>query len=185
MVGHTGVMAAAVKAAEAVDVAVGEVAAAVEAVGGALLVTADHGNLEMMRDPATGQPHTAHTVGPVPLVYVGARAGATLRAGGALRDVAPTLLDLLGLPQPVEMTGKLVDAIGSGRFDVIICNIANPDMVGHSGDLQAAILAAQAVDVAIGAVEGAVREAAVSYTHLDVYKRQKPGCSPFRRNRLR
>jgi 2,3-bisphosphoglycerate-independent phosphoglycerate mutase len=69
------------------------------------LITADHGNVEMMRDPATGQPHTAHTVGPVPLVYVGAR-DATLRAGGALRDVAPTILDLLGLPQPAEMTGQ-------------------------------------------------------------------------------
>ena len=74
-------------------------------VGGALLITADHGNLEMMRDPETGQPHTAHTVGPVPLVYVGART-ATLRAGGALRDIAPTLLDLLGLPQPAAMTGQ-------------------------------------------------------------------------------
>ena len=106
MVGHTGVMAAAVKAAEAVDVAVGEVAAAVEAVGGALLVTADHGNLEMMRDPDTDQPHTAHTVGPVPLIYVGTRTGATLREGGALRDVAPTLLDLLGIDPPAEMSGR-------------------------------------------------------------------------------
>jgi 2,3-bisphosphoglycerate-independent phosphoglycerate mutase len=70
-----------------------------------MLVTADHGNVEMMRDPATGQPHTAHTVGPVPLVYVGMR-DVTLRAGGALRDVAPTILDLLGLPQPAEMTGQ-------------------------------------------------------------------------------
>jgi len=69
-----------------------------------LLITADHGNLEQMRDPVTGQPHTAHTVGPVPLVYVGTRA-AQLRSGGALRDVAPTILDLLGLPQPAEMTG--------------------------------------------------------------------------------
>jgi 2,3-bisphosphoglycerate-independent phosphoglycerate mutase len=73
---------------------------------GALVITADHGNLEMMRDPITGQPHTAHTVGPVPLVYVGERAETTLRSGGALRDVAPTLLDLLGLPQPSEMTGR-------------------------------------------------------------------------------
>ena len=105
MVGHTGVMQAAVQAAEAVDVAVGRIEAAVRAAGGAMLVTADHGNLELMRDPVTGQPHTSHTVGPVPLVYVGTRA-ARLRDGGALRDVAPTLLDLLGLPQPAAMTGQ-------------------------------------------------------------------------------
>jgi 2,3-bisphosphoglycerate-independent phosphoglycerate mutase len=106
MVGHTGVLEAAVRAAEAVDTAIGAIAAAVDAAGGALLITADHGNLEMMRDPDTGQPHTAHTVGPVPLIYVGDRAGAHLRGGGALRDVAPTLLDLLGLPQPEEMSGR-------------------------------------------------------------------------------
>ena len=106
MVGHTGVMAAAIQAAEAVDTAIGRIVAAVEEAGGALLVTADHGNLEMMRDPATGQPHTAHTTGPVPLVYVGTRADARLREGGALRDVAPTLLDLLGIEVPAEMTGR-------------------------------------------------------------------------------
>ncbi len=106
MVGHTGVMEAAVKAAEAVDVAVGEVAAVVEAVGGALLITADHGNLEMMRDPDTDQPHTAHTVGPVPLIYVGVRPDAQLREGGALRDVAPTILDLIGIVPPAEMSGR-------------------------------------------------------------------------------
>jgi 2,3-bisphosphoglycerate-independent phosphoglycerate mutase len=105
MVGHTGILAAAIKAAEAVDVAIGKVAEAVQRVGGALLVTADHGNLELMRDPDTGQPHTSHTVGPVPLVYVGPRQAA-LRAGGALRDIAPTLLDLLGLPQPADMSGR-------------------------------------------------------------------------------
>ena len=105
MVGHSGVLAAAIQAAEAVDVAIGAIDAAVRDTGGALLVTADHGNLEMMRDPETGQPHTSHTVGPVPLVYAGERA-ATLRSGGALRDVAPTLLDLLGLPQPPEMSGR-------------------------------------------------------------------------------
>lgn len=104
MVGHTGNIAAAIQAAQAVDVAIGAVEAAVRRVGGALLVTADHGNLELMRDPDTGQPHTAHTVGPVPFVYVGPRA-AQLRSGGALRDVAPTILDLLGLQQPAEMTG--------------------------------------------------------------------------------
>ncbi|MBS0230502.1 MAG: 2,3-bisphosphoglycerate-independent phosphoglycerate mutase, partial [Proteobacteria bacterium] len=105
MVGHSGILDAAIAAAQAVDIAIGRVSDAVRAAGGALLITADHGNLEMMRDPATGQPHTAHTVGPVPLVYVGSRA-ATLRAGGALRDVAPTLLALLGLPQPADMSGQ-------------------------------------------------------------------------------
>lgn len=110
MVGHTGVFEAAVKAAEAVDTAIGAVRSAVEAAGGALLVTADHGNLEMMRDPATGQAHTAHTVGPVPFVYRGPR-NAGLRSGGALRDVAPTMLDLLGLPKPDDMSGRsLLDA---------------------------------------------------------------------------
>ena len=105
MVGHTGNLAAAVLAAEAVDQALGEIDAAVAERGGALLVTADHGNLEQMRDARTGQPHTAHTVGPVPFVYVGPRR-ARLRAGGALRDVAPTVLDLLGLPVPAAMTGR-------------------------------------------------------------------------------
>jgi 2,3-bisphosphoglycerate-independent phosphoglycerate mutase len=105
MVGHSGILAAAIKAAEAVDIAIGAIAGAVREVGGALLVTADHGNVEMMRDPDTGQPHTSHTVGPVPFVYMGPRA-AKLRSGGALRDVAPTILDLLGLPRPAEMTGS-------------------------------------------------------------------------------
>jgi 2,3-bisphosphoglycerate-independent phosphoglycerate mutase len=104
MVGHTGILSAAIKAAEAVDVAIGAIRAAVAERHGALLVTADHGNLEMMRDESTGQAHTAHTVGPVPFVYCGPRA-ATLRAGGALRDVAPTILDLLAIDRPVEMTG--------------------------------------------------------------------------------
>ncbi|KFN44025.1 2,3-bisphosphoglycerate-independent phosphoglycerate mutase [Arenimonas oryziterrae] len=104
MVGHTGLLAAAIQAAEAVDVALGEIRAALEAVGGEMIVTADHGNLEMMRDPLTGEPHTSHTVGPVPLVYLGR--SFRLRDGGALRDIAPTLLDLLGLPAPAEMTGR-------------------------------------------------------------------------------
>jgi len=113
MVGHTGDLAAAIRAAEAVDIAIGAVEAAVRAAGGALLVTADHGNLEMMRDPETGQPHTAHTVGPVPFVLVAdGRPGATLRAGGALRDVAPTILDLLGLPAPAAMSGHSLIAAG-------------------------------------------------------------------------
>ena len=105
MVGHTGDLQAAILAAQAVDQAIGAIEAVVREVGGALLITADHGNLEQMRDPATGQAHTAHTIGPVPLVYVGTRR-ATLRAGSALRDVAPTMLDLLGLPRPDAMTGR-------------------------------------------------------------------------------
>ena len=111
MVGHSGDLAAAIRAVEAVDIAIGAVVDAIRDTGGALLVTADHGNVEMMRDPVTGQPHTSHTVGPVPLVLVGPP-GTTLRSGGALRDVAPTLLELLGLPQPLEMTGQslLLDA---------------------------------------------------------------------------
>jgi 2,3-bisphosphoglycerate-independent phosphoglycerate mutase len=104
MVGHTGMLAAAIQAAEAVDRALGAVRTALNEVGGEMIVTADHGNLEMMRDPATGEPHTAHTVGPVPLVYVGRPA--ILHEGGALRDIAPTLLYLLGVPAPVEMTGR-------------------------------------------------------------------------------
>jgi 2,3-bisphosphoglycerate-independent phosphoglycerate mutase len=80
------------------------VRAALESVGGEMIVTADHGNLELMRDPVTGEPHTAHTVGPVPLVYFGRPA--RLRDGGSLRDIAPTLLFLLGLDIPPEMTGR-------------------------------------------------------------------------------
>ncbi len=102
MVGHTGIMSAAIAAAEAVDVALGRIVAAITESGTELLITADHGNLEIMRH-ADGVPHTQHTVGPVPLVYVGRRA--SLRDGGALRDLAPTVLALMGLAQPDEMTG--------------------------------------------------------------------------------
>jgi 2,3-bisphosphoglycerate-independent phosphoglycerate mutase len=104
MVGHTGNLQAAIKAVEAVDKALGEIRAALQDVGGEMLVTADHGNLEMMRDPITDEPHTSHTVGPVPLVYVGR--AAKLRGDGALRDIAPSLLHLLGIAPPAEMTGK-------------------------------------------------------------------------------
>ena len=105
MVGHTGVLAAAIKAVEAVDKGLGAIADAVAAQGGALLVTADHGNCEMMRDPETGGPHTAHTTNPVPVFCAGAPEGAKLH-DGALADLAPTLLKLMGLPQPAEMTGE-------------------------------------------------------------------------------
>jgi len=104
MVGHTGDLAAAIRAAESIDAALGDIVAALRKVGGEMLLTADHGNLEMMRDPATGQPHTAHTTGPVPLVYLGR--AARLQGDGALRDVAPTLLHLLGMAQPQAMSGR-------------------------------------------------------------------------------
>jgi 2,3-bisphosphoglycerate-independent phosphoglycerate mutase len=107
MVGHTGVLDAAIVAVEAVDAGVGRIVAAARAVGGALLVTADHGNCELMKDPASGKPHTAHTLNPVPFIYVNdADSSAKLRSGGRICDVAPTMLELLGLPQPNEMTGK-------------------------------------------------------------------------------
>jgi 2,3-bisphosphoglycerate-independent phosphoglycerate mutase len=103
MVGHTGNFAAAKRAIEALDVCLGRVIDAVRAAGGEALITADHGNAEMMHDPATGQPHTAHTLNLVPCVYVGR--AATMADGGALQDIAPTLLAMLGLPKPAEMTG--------------------------------------------------------------------------------
>jgi 2,3-bisphosphoglycerate-independent phosphoglycerate mutase len=106
MVGHTGVLDAAVHAVEAVDAGVGRIVDAARARGGAVLVTADHGNCELMKDPATGKPHTAHTLNPVPFLYVSdADAQAIVRAGGRICDVAPTMLGLLGLPVPPEMTG--------------------------------------------------------------------------------
>lgn len=104
MVGHTGVFAAAVKAVEALDASLDRVVAAVSAVGGQALITADHGNCEQMRDYDNDQPHTQHTTDLVPLVYVGSRPLA-LTGGGKLADVAPTVLALLELPQPPEMTG--------------------------------------------------------------------------------
>ncbi|MCS2151595.1 2,3-bisphosphoglycerate-independent phosphoglycerate mutase [Scandinavium goeteborgense] len=105
MVGHTGVMEAAVQAIEALDNCIAEVTAAVESVGGQLLITADHGNAEQMRDPATGQAHTAHTNLPVPLIYVGGKAVKAVD-GGKLSDIAPTMLSLMGMEIPEEMTGK-------------------------------------------------------------------------------
>jgi 2,3-bisphosphoglycerate-independent phosphoglycerate mutase len=106
MIGHTGDLSAAVTACEAVDAAVGRIADATLAAGGALFITADHGNCECMRDEG-GNPHTSHTLNPVPAVLVAKGFEARqLRAGGALSDVAPTLLKLFGLPQPEAMDGK-------------------------------------------------------------------------------
>jgi 2,3-bisphosphoglycerate-independent phosphoglycerate mutase len=104
MVGHTGKLFAAIKAVETVDTGLGRIVDAIGRVGGSLLVIADHGNCETMRDPQTGAPHTAHTTNPVPVILVGGN-GVDL-ADGRLADVAPTLLGLMGLEQPVEMTGK-------------------------------------------------------------------------------
>ncbi len=105
MVGHTGILSAAIKAAETLDACLNRLATAVQAAGGAMLVTADHGNCELMVDPNTNAPHTAHTIGKVPLVLVGPDAVGQLH-DGRLSDLAPTVLDLMGLKQPTEMTGR-------------------------------------------------------------------------------
>lgn len=106
MVGHTGDIEAAKIACEAVDAGLGRALQALEAAGGAMVMTADHGNCDCMVDPETGGPHTAHTLNPVPVAVIGGPAGATLRSGGRLADLAPTVLALMGLPQPEEMTGS-------------------------------------------------------------------------------
>ena len=106
MVGHTGVLPAAVKAVETVDACLERVSEAVLAQGGTLLVTADHGNVEQMVDPATGGPHTAHTTNPVPIWWVVGDPGGHRLRDGTLADLAPTVLGLLGLPVPSEMTGR-------------------------------------------------------------------------------
>ena len=104
MVGHTGNLDAAKRAIETLDACIGRVVAAQRARGGEVLITSDQGNVEMMHDPSTGQPHTAHTLNLVPCLYVGR--AAAMRSGGALQDIAPTLLAMMGFPQPAEMTGR-------------------------------------------------------------------------------
>lgn len=105
MVGHTGSLPATIRACEAVDLGLGDIADAIRAEGGALLVTADHGNAELMRDPANDGPHTSHTTNVVPVLLMGGPPGAVLREG-RLGDIAPTLLALMGLDQPAAMTGR-------------------------------------------------------------------------------
>lgn len=106
MVGHTGVYEAAVKAVETLDECLGRIQGTLQETGGEALITADHGNCEQMMDYVSGQKHTQHTTEKVPLVYMGAR-GATLDpAGGKLADIAPTLLAMMNIAQPPEMTGK-------------------------------------------------------------------------------
>jgi 2,3-bisphosphoglycerate-independent phosphoglycerate mutase len=107
MVGHSGKLEAATRAVEAVDAALGRIDTAVRRAGGAMIITADHGNAETMIDPVTGGPHTYHTTNPVPLLLVSPenhRVG--LREGGSLRDIAPTLLGIAGIPPSAEMTGQ-------------------------------------------------------------------------------
>jgi 2,3-bisphosphoglycerate-independent phosphoglycerate mutase len=106
MVGHTGIKAAAIKAVEVVDTCVGKVFAATERVGGVLLVTADHGNAEKMTDQETFEPHTAHTTGPVPFLVAGSATKSLKIKNGKLADIAPTILNIMQLNVPQEMTGE-------------------------------------------------------------------------------
>src|SRR5207248_4264588 len=106
MVGHSGKIAPTVKAVETVDACLGRIELAVRAKGGAILITADHGNAEMMIDPVTGGPHTAHTTNPVPFIVIAENSKEfTLKPNGSLRDISPTLLGMMGLDEPKEMTG--------------------------------------------------------------------------------
>ncbi len=115
MVGHTGRIDAATKAVETIDACLGRLAEAVEQAGGTLVITADHGNAEMMRDPETGEPHTAHTLNPVPFVVVNPPAEIGHLENGRLSDIAPTLLDILHLTKPAAMTGHSLISSTAGR----------------------------------------------------------------------
>ena len=115
MVGHSGDTAAAIRAVEAVDACLGRLAAAVRRAGGTLLITADHGNAECMRDPDSDQPHTAHTVNRVPVLLVNAPPGIVALKDGKLADIAPTVLALMNLPQPAAMTGRPLLVTGAAE----------------------------------------------------------------------
>ena len=106
MVGHTGVLSAAIEAVERIDQCVGAAVDAVKQMDGVLFICADHGNAEQMINYETGEPHTAHTTNPVPFILYNYDPSYTLREGGRLCDIAPTLLEIMNLPQPKEMTGK-------------------------------------------------------------------------------
>jgi 2,3-bisphosphoglycerate-independent phosphoglycerate mutase len=154
MVGHTGVLSAAIRAVETVDGGLGEILTALEKVGGAALVIADHGNCEQMIDPISGGPHTAHTTNPVPCILVGAGftpENTTLRSGGRLADVAPTLLSLMNLPAPPAMTG--VDLRAGSLDQLVEMEAAVATASGRSGEALAAlgslqVLYGQLADVA-------------------------------------
>jgi 2,3-bisphosphoglycerate-independent phosphoglycerate mutase len=106
MVGHSGKIEAAIRAVEAVDASLARIDTAVRRAGGGMIITADHGNAEVMIDPVTGGPHTYHTTNPVPFIVACPDGVIGLRAGGSLRDIAPTLLGIAGIPPTAEMTGK-------------------------------------------------------------------------------
>ncbi|MCY1370644.1 2,3-bisphosphoglycerate-independent phosphoglycerate mutase [compost metagenome] len=124
MVGHTGNLAAAIEAVETVDTALGKVSSSVEANGGSLLVIADHGNCEMMIDPINGEPHTAHTLNPVPVLLFCCEDVGPLH-DGILADVAPTILSLMGIEQPACMTGKPLFSSDSTNCEETKRNIAS------------------------------------------------------------
>ena len=106
MVGHTGVQEAAIKAVETVDTCAGNAVAALKEVDGQMFICADHGNCEQLIDYETGEPYTAHITNPVPFILVNYDPAYTLREGGCLADIAPTLIEMMGMEQPKEMTGK-------------------------------------------------------------------------------
>jgi 2,3-bisphosphoglycerate-independent phosphoglycerate mutase len=106
MVGHTGVLEAAVRAVETVDGCLQKILDALATMGGQAVIIADHGNAEQMISETDGTPQTAHTLFPVPIILVGVPEGTSVEDGGALCDVAPTVLDLMGIPQPAEMSGR-------------------------------------------------------------------------------
>ena len=106
MVGHTGILSAAVKAVETVDHCLGRILDAIQRNDAQMFLCADHGNVEQLKDYTTGEPFTAHTTNPVPFVLVNYKPGVKLREGGRLADIAPTLLEMMGLPKPEEMTGS-------------------------------------------------------------------------------
>ena len=150
MVGHTGSLEAAIKAVEATDSGLGEVMNSIEKVGGALIVIADHGNCEVMVDPVTGAPHTAHTTNPVPCALWGAAPeGAQLRDGGRLADVAPTLLDLMNIEKPAAMTG--ISLLKAGIEQVDRVEIGFDEKLGFGAALQEAV--AQTVNPALSRAE--------------------------------
>jgi 2,3-bisphosphoglycerate-independent phosphoglycerate mutase len=116
MVGHSGKIEPTVKAVETVDACLSRLETAIRAKGGAMLITADHGNAEMMIDPATGGPHTAHTTNPVPFIVIAENSSKfTLKPNGSLRDISPTVLGMLGLDEPKEMTGTDLRVFGGER----------------------------------------------------------------------